>query len=70
MDGPLQIVPKPRPSLKIKHIDEYLVISRTETIEYMGENYAQFQSSLAMLNRMYSDLDIGVSYQKTERTQT
>jgi len=31
------------------------VIPRDETIEYMRENYAQFQSALAMLDRMYED---------------
>ena len=31
------------------------MVSRAETIEYMRENYAQFQSALAMLDRMYED---------------
>jgi hypothetical protein len=46
------------------------VIPRAETIEYMRENYAQFQSGLAMLDRMYEDLDLGVAYRETERAQT
>ena len=33
----------------------------------MRENYAQFQSVLAMLDRMYKDLDLGVTYRETER---
>ncbi len=45
------------------------MIPRAETIEYMCENYAQFQSALAMLNRMYEDLDLGVTYRETERAQ-
>jgi len=36
----------------------------------MRENYAQFQSGLVMLNRIYEDLDLGVTYQETERAQT
>jgi len=38
------------------------VIPRDETIEYMRENYAQFQSALAMLDRMYEDLELDVAY--------
>jgi len=34
------------------------VIPRAETIEYMRENYAQFQSGLAMLDRKYDDLSV------------
>ena len=67
LDGPLQIVLEPRPSLDIEHIEGYPVIPRAETIEYMRENYAQFQSALAMLDRMYEDLDLGVTYRETER---
>jgi len=58
LDGPLQIVLEPRPSLNIEHVEGYPVIPRTETIEYMHENYAQFQSALAMLDRMYEDLKL------------
>ena len=36
----------------------------------MRENYAQFQSALAMLDRMYKDLDLGVTYRETDRAQT
>jgi len=35
----------------------------------MRENYAQFQSGLAMLDRMYEDLDLSVTYRETERAQ-
>lgn len=67
LDGPLQIVLEPRPSLDIEHVEGYQVIPRAETIDYMRENYAQFQSALAMLDRMYDDLDLGVSYREPER---
>ena len=65
--GPLQIILEPRPSLDIDHVEGYPVITRTETIEYMRENYAQFQSALAMLDQMYEDLDLDVTYRETER---
>jgi hypothetical protein len=69
LDGPLQIVFEPRPSLDIEHIEGYPVIPRAETVEYMRENYAQFQSALAMLDRMYEDLDLGVAYRETDQVQ-
>jgi len=40
------------------------VIPRAETIEYMRENYAQFQSALAMLNRTCEDLNLGIADRK------
>ncbi|QCC44624.1 helix-turn-helix domain-containing protein [Halobacterium salinarum] len=69
LDGALHIVLEPRPSLDIKHVEGYPVIPRAETIEYMRENYAQFQSALAMLDQIYEDLDLGVTYRETERAQ-
>ena len=69
LDGSLQIVLEPHPSLDVNHVEGHPVIPRAETIEYMRENYAQFQSALAMLDRMYDDLDLGVAYRKTERAQ-
>jgi len=68
--GPLQIILDPQPSLEMEHVEGYPVIPRTETIEYMRENYAQFQSALAMLDRMYEDLDLGVTYRESERART
>jgi DNA-binding Lrp family transcriptional regulator len=70
LTGLLQIVLEPRPSLDITHVEGSPVIPRTETIQYMRENYAQFQSALAMLDRMYDDLDLEVTYRETERVQT
>jgi hypothetical protein len=70
LDGPLQIVLDPHPSLEIEDVEGYPVIPREDTIEYMHEHYAQFQSALAMLDRMYDDLDLGVAYRETERVQS
>jgi hypothetical protein len=68
LDGALQIVLEPGPSLDIEHVEGYPVIPRAETIVYMRENYAQFQSALAMLDRMYEDLDLFVAYRDPERS--
>ena len=68
--GQLQIVLDPQPSLEIEYVEGYPVIPRTETIEYMQEHYTQFQSALAMLDRMYEDLDLGVAYRESERAQS
>ena len=70
IDGLLQIVLEPCPSLNVNRIERYPVIPRAEPIEYMRENYAQFQSALAMLNRMYEDLNLGIIDRKTERVQS
>jgi len=70
LDGSLQIVLEPQSSLNMTHVEGYPVIPRSDTIEYMHENYAQFQSALAMLDRMYEDLDLGVTYRETERAQS
>ena len=69
LTGPLQIVLEPRSSLNIEHVEGYPVIPRAETVEYMREHITQFQSALAMLDRMYEDLNLGVTYRETERAQ-
>jgi DNA-binding Lrp family transcriptional regulator len=70
LTGALQIVLDPQPSLNIDHVEGYPVIPREDTIEYMHEHYAQLQSALAMLDRMYEDLDLGVAYREIERVQS
>jgi len=67
---PIQIVLDPQPSLDIDHVEGYPVIPRDDTIEYMREHYAQFQSALAMLDRMYEGLDLDVAYREAERVQS
>jgi len=68
--GPVQIVLEPQSSLDIEDVEGYPVIPREETIAYMREHYAQFQSALAMLDRMYEDLGLGVANRETERIQS
>ena len=60
IDGPLQIVLDPQPSLEIEDVEGYPAIPREDTLEYMREHYAQSQSALAMLDRMSDDLALGV----------
>ncbi|WP_251331547.1 MarR family transcriptional regulator [Haloplanus pelagicus] len=66
-EGPLQIVLNEHSVLNPDHVEGYPVISRGETIAFMQEHYATFQSALAMLDRMYDDLDLDVSYRESER---
>ncbi len=63
---PLQIVLAPRPTLEVDHVDGYPVVPRDETVAYMREHDAQFQSALSMLDSMYDDLDLDVSYRESE----
>ena len=51
-------------------VEGYPVILRAETIEYMRENDAQFQSALSMLDRMYEDLELDVAYRESERVHS
>ena len=67
LDGPLQVVLDARSELRSDHVEGYPVVSRNETIDFMHEHYATFQSALAMLDRMYDDLDLDVAYREDER---
>jgi hypothetical protein len=68
LDGPLQIVLDPRSTLEIDHVDGYPVVPRDETIAYMREHYAQFQSALSMLDSMRDNLDLDVAYRESEQS--
>ncbi|MFB6233189.1 MAG: RNA polymerase subunit sigma-70 [Haloarculaceae archaeon] len=67
LDGPLQVVLDAPSELRPDHVEGYPVVSRNETIDFMHEHYATFQSALAMLDRMYDDLDLDVAYREDER---
>ena len=54
----------------LQRISHWAVEPEWTTSEYMHEHYVQFQSALAMLDRMYDDLDLGVAYRETERVQS
>lgn len=69
-DDPLQVVLDVQPELDPAEVEGHPVVSREETIEYMQDNYVQFQSALSMLDRMYDDLDLGVAYRESERAQS
>ena len=66
-DGSLQVVLDDRPAVNPDHVEGYPVVPRSETIEFMQDHYATFQSALAMLDRMYDDLDLDVAYRESER---
>lgn len=70
LDGPLQVVLDSRPTLEIDHVDGYPVVPRDQTIAYMREHFAQFQSALSMLDCMYDDLALDVAYCEDERSRT
>ena len=70
LEGPLQVVLESRSTLEIESVEGYPVVPREETIEYMYDHYAQFQSALSMLDRMYDDLDLGVAYSEDERVRS
>jgi hypothetical protein len=67
IEGPLQVVLDPRPTLDRTDVEGYPVVPRAETIEYMYDHYPQFQSGIAMLDRMYDDLDLDESYRERPR---
>lgn len=67
VDGPLHIVLEPRADIDADWVAGYPVIPREETIAYMHEHFAHFQSALAMLDRMYDDLDLDVAYHESDR---
>ncbi|KZX46351.1 helix-turn-helix domain-containing protein [Haloarcula sp. K1] len=61
-ESALQIVLEPRDWLDTDTVEGYPVIPRSETIEYMQDNYATFASALEMLDQMYEDLSLDVNY--------
>jgi DNA-binding Lrp family transcriptional regulator len=69
VSGSLQVVLDPRSELDVDIVEGRPVVPRTETIEYMYEHYAHFQSGLSMLDRMYDDLDLDEAYRERERAQ-
>jgi hypothetical protein len=60
IDSQLQVILEPWTDLDIERVEGYLVIPRDETISYMQEHFAHFQSALDMLDRMYDNVDLDV----------
>jgi len=69
ISGSLQVVLYPQSELDAEWVDGYPVIPREETITYMEEHFAQFQPALAMLDRMYDDLNLDVVYREEDRVE-
>lgn len=57
VDGPIQVVLDPRDEIERTAIDGRPVIPLDETVAFAREHDATFQSALAMLARMYEDVD-------------
>lgn len=53
--------------LEVGPVDGYPVVPCDEMLAYMHEHSEQFQSALAMLDRIYDDLDPGVIYRESKQ---
>ena len=62
IDTAIQVVIEPHDKLDIETVEGNPVIPRAETIDYMEENYAAFESALNVLDQMYDDLSLDVNY--------
>lgn len=67
IDGSLQVVLEPRTDLDVEWVEGHPVIPRPDAIGYMRENFVHFQPALSMLDDMYDDVDLDVSYRDSER---
>lgn len=65
-DGSVQFVVEERDKVEPERVEGQPVISLDETVEYMRDNFAQFQPALEMLHEMYDELDLDVSYSETK----
>ena len=62
IDGPLQIVFEPYAQIDAEEVDGRPVISLSETVAFAREHHATFESALALLDRMYDDLETEADY--------
>jgi DNA-binding Lrp family transcriptional regulator len=62
IEAAVQFVVEERDKVEPEWIEGQPVISLDETVEYMRDNFAQFQPALEMLDEMYDKLDFDVSY--------
>jgi len=66
IDGSVQFVVEERDELESDRVEGQPVIPLNETVEYMQENFAQFQPALEMIDEMYNEVDLDVSYSEKE----
>ena len=62
IDGSVQFVVEERDEVEPERVEGQPVIPLDETVEYMRDNFAQFQSALEILDEMYDELNLDVSY--------
>jgi hypothetical protein len=62
IDGSVQFVVEERDKVEPERVEGQPVIPLDETVEYMRDNLAHFQPALEMLDEMYDELDLDVSY--------
>jgi hypothetical protein len=66
IDGSVQFVVEERDKVEPEWIEGQPVISLDETVEYMRENFVQFQPAFEILDDMYDELNLDVSYSETK----
>jgi hypothetical protein len=66
IDGSVQFVVEERDEVEPEFAEGQPVVSLDETVEYMRDNFAHFQPALEMLDEMYDELDLDVSYSETK----
>jgi hypothetical protein len=66
IDGSVQFVVEKRDEIEPEWVEGQPVIPLDETVEYMRDNFAHFQPALEMLDEMYDELDLDVSYSETK----
>ena len=62
IEGSVQFVVEERDKVETEWVEGQPVIPFDETVEYMRDNFAHFQPALEMLDEMYDELDLDVSY--------
>jgi hypothetical protein len=62
INGPLQVVLEPREQIDAELVDGRPVVPLSEAVLFAREHYATFESALAMLDRMYTDVDTDADY--------
>jgi len=66
IDGSVQFVVEERNEVECEWVEGQPVIPLEETVEYMRDNFAQFQPAFEMIDEMYDEPDLSVSYSEKE----
>ncbi len=63
LDDAIQVVLEPQSQIVANMVDGRPVIPLQETVAFVNEDYATFESALDILGRMYDDVDTDAAYQ-------